>query len=354
MLTRSVARGFEENCLGNRTDSPTCSKYTLRTVMMTASVNSWKINSIDIASAFLQGNPINRDLYLRPPEDVCPVNKVWRLKRCIYGLNDAPREWYNKMTDELMELGAVRSKLDNAMFMWYSETSEIVGHLVSHVDDFVYTGTAMWLRDVIDMIKKRFNISSECHGTFKYLGLNVNQTEGEIGMDQKHYVAKLQEIPIVNERKALVNANLTAEEKSSLKSLSGQMLWVTSQTRPDMAYETCIMSNSGKTPTVRKIIDANKAVRKIKSSSEVGVKFPNIGKMDKADIVVYGDATHASLPDGSSQGAFIVFLRGNGKVAPLLWQSRKLKRVTKSPLASEAHAMGEAADAAILIGNLIK
>ena len=145
---RLVARGFEENSEGYRTDSPTCSKYALRTVMMTASVKRWRINSIDVASAFLQGNKIDREIYLRPPTDICSKDHVWRLKRCIYGLNDAPPEWYNKVTKEFMLLGAVRSKLDNAMFMWYDENWEIVGHLVSHVDDFVYGGTEKYQEDV--------------------------------------------------------------------------------------------------------------------------------------------------------------------------------------------------------------
>ena len=52
--------------------------------------------------------------------------------------------------DDLMELGAVRSKLDNAMFMWYSETSEIVGNVVSHVDIFIYTGTSMEHSSILD------------------------------------------------------------------------------------------------------------------------------------------------------------------------------------------------------------
>ena len=48
-----------------------------------------------------------------------------------------------------------------------------------------------------------------------------------------------------------------------------------------------------------------------------------------------------------------MFCKGKGKVAPILWQSKKLKRVTKSPLASETLALGEAADAGILIANLL-
>ena len=70
------------------------------------------------------------------------------------------------------------------------------------------------------------------------------------------------------------------------------------------------------------------------------MRFPDLGSFSKIEIIVYSDATHASLPDGASQGAYVVFCKGKGKVAPILWQSKKLKRVTKSPLASETLALG--------------
>ena len=41
-------------------------------------------------------------------------------------------------------------------------------------------------------------------------------------------------------------AKLTLKEKTELKRLSGQMIWLTSQTRPDMSFEICVMSNMGK------------------------------------------------------------------------------------------------------------
>ena len=51
----------------------------------------------------------------------------------------------------------------------------------------------------------------------------------------------------------------------------------------------------------------------------------------------------------------MVFLLGeNGKVAPISWQSRKLNRVTKSPLASETLALGEAADSGFLVASMIQ
>ena len=71
-------------------------------------------------------------------------------------------------------------------------------------------------------------------------------------------------------------------------------------------------------------------------------------------VKVLPDATYASLCDGSSQGAFIVLVLGaDGLIAPILWQSKKLERVTKSPLASEASAVGEAADAALFVSSML-
>ena len=352
---RLVARGFEENSeeLNIRTDFPTCSRHSLKLVVLTAAARDWKVKSIDVASAFLQGNEIQRDIYIRPPEELCGMETVWKLKRCLYGLNDAPREWYNKVYEEFMKSGAVRSTLDNAMFMWY-ENDDIIGHLVSHVDDLNYTGTDKWQQDVLNVIKGKFKISAEAESHFMYLGLNVNQGDEEITIDQKHYIEKLQEIPLSAERKKMNDEPATKEEKSNLRSLSGQMLWVTSQTRPDSAFGTCMMNNPGKNPTVKQIKEANKTVRKLKNSNNVMIKIPNVRSFDEIEVLVHGDASHASLADGSSQGAFIVFISGNGKMAPVLWRSKKLKRVTKSPLASEILAVGEASDAGVLIANVLK
>ena len=109
------------------------------------------------------------------------------------------------------------------------------------------------------------------------------------------------------------------EEKAELKHLSGQMMWIISRTHPDLSFETCIMSNAGKHPTVKTIHEANKALRKLKSK-RVDLKFPNLANLSKLNVISYFDATYASLANGSSQGSFIVLLKGkNNFVAPISW-----------------------------------
>ena len=71
--------------------------------------------------------------------------------------------------------------------------------------------------------------------------------------------------------------------------------------------------------------------------------------------MVYSDAAHANLPDGSSStGGFVVFLVGdNKKSCPLYWESKKIKRVVKSSLAAETLATTEAVDMAFYLGNIL-
>ena len=52
---RLVARGFEKDSSDLHTDSPTCTKQSMRLVFLTAASNKWEIKSLDIKAAFLQG-----------------------------------------------------------------------------------------------------------------------------------------------------------------------------------------------------------------------------------------------------------------------------------------------------------
>ena len=78
----------------------------------------------------------------------------------------------------------------------------------------------------------------------------------------------------------------------------------------------------------RPAIEANKALAKMKSEN-VKLTFPSLGNYKKISVLAYTDATHASLDEGKSQCAHIIFVKGdNDKIAPISWCSKKIKRVT--------------------------
>ena len=353
LKARLVARGFEEKLTDKRVDSPTCSRQSLRFALIIATTMNWELHVLDISSAFLQGNRLSRTVYVRPPPGVCETGKIWCLKRCLYGLADAPREWYDRVCEEMKKMGANISVYDKSVFMWH-EDSKLVGVMVTHVDDFEYCGTPRWQITVVDNLKKIFKISKNEKGSFKYIGLNIEQDDKQVFIDQIVYCNELKEISLSTERKKQVEEPLTEEEKKKLRSICGQVLWVTSQTRPDSAFDGCSISNNGNNPKVKCLLEANKAVRKLKSD-HLRIVYPGLGEPKKLKVIVYGDGSHASLPSGASQGGNIVFLVGeNGKAAPITWRSKRLDRVTKSPLATEVSAVADAADHGHLVAAMAK
>ena len=78
---RLVVKGFEEPSKDEiLKDSPTCSKEILRVVLSIIAQKKWKLNSIDIKAAVLQGENFDREIYVLPPKED-NTNKIWLLKK---------------------------------------------------------------------------------------------------------------------------------------------------------------------------------------------------------------------------------------------------------------------------------
>ena len=131
-----VICGYEEESHNLKTDSPTYSHEVMYLVMLTASIMKWQVEIHDFTSAFLQGGMLEREVFLRLPPAVCPESEVWRLKICIYWLNEASCSWYMRFNYELTNLKGIVSAYDNALFLWDDATGYLMGILTMHVDDF--------------------------------------------------------------------------------------------------------------------------------------------------------------------------------------------------------------------------
>jgi len=159
------------------------------------------------------------------------------------------------------------------------------------------------------------------------LGLNLEQCGDEIYVDQDTYIQEIEEIKIDCKRKLLLDDTTNDDEKAKLRSVGGQLLWATTQTRPDVSYGSCKVANFGKNSTVRSLVETNRVIKHLKSE-KVRLMFPILGNPELMEIVVYADASHANLPNGASQGAWLVFISGNKRISLIEWRSKKLERIT--------------------------
>lgn len=140
---RLVAKGFGEDSADSVKYSPTCTRESLRLLFTVAATMNWKLQSVDITYAILQGNTISRDVYIQLPKDARRKGVLWKLKPSVNRLSDPPRAWYDKVRSEMKRFGATITKFDKTVFMWH-ENEKLVGLLVCHVDDFLFAGTEIW------------------------------------------------------------------------------------------------------------------------------------------------------------------------------------------------------------------
>ena len=221
------------------------------------------------------------------------------------------------------------------------------------MDDFLYGGTQLFLDTVIKKIFEVFSVGSQEHMCFKYIGMQVSQTTENIKLSMSEYAASL--IPFdLSCFHNVRSTKLTADEKKLLKRFSGQINWLVTQCRPDIAYDNCIVGNSLQSPTVKDIVYANKIIGKL-NSADASLLFYAGLDLSKCSIVSFCDASFGNLPNGGSQGAFITFLvDSNGTYCPISWQSRRIKRVVKSTVAAECLAAIESAESSVLLCTIFR
>ena len=140
---------------------------------------------------------------------------------------------------------------------------------------------------------------------------------------------------------------MNIKEKRDLKVLACQLNWISSETRPDLAFDACEVNTSTEDATYEDLKKANKAIRKAKQD-DVCLHFPDLGDISKVQIISFSDASFAILKDAGSQRGIYTFLLGqNGHFAPLTWHSKKIKRVVKSTLGAETLALLEGAESSL-------
>ncbi|CAI7761026.1 unnamed protein product [Closterium sp. NIES-54] len=118
---RYVARGFSQRQGVDyfQTFSPTPKITTLRVLLHVAAQRNCELHSLDFNTAFLQDS-LHEEIWLRRPPcftESFPAGTQWSLRRPVYGLRQAPREWHDTLRITLAALGFAPSTADPSRFL---------------------------------------------------------------------------------------------------------------------------------------------------------------------------------------------------------------------------------------------
>ena len=350
---RLCARGFEE-IQDFRKDSPTCSKECIRMVMALTASMKWSVNSMDIKTAFLQGRLFDREVYLKPPKEA-NTDKLWKLNKCVYGLGDASRQWYLTLMEEILKTGGMVSTSEPGLFFCQNAQGTMTGLLPCHVDDLLWSGTNKFKNEIVKRLYEKFKVGTSSSVAFEYVGIEMEQEwdTKTIIVSQDSYIESIQYITISESRALDREAKLTPEEVTSLREAVGQLNWLSCVTRPDISFDVSVLSSSIKDAKVSDLIQANKAIKKVKNE-ESYMRFSELD-IDSLHLVSYADASYNNLRNGGSQGGYIIFLSDKyNNCCPIEWKSNRLKRVVRSALAAETLACADCMEACRHWQNVIR
>ncbi|CAI7774024.1 unnamed protein product [Closterium sp. NIES-54] len=167
---------------------------TLRVLLHVAAQRDYELHSLDFSTAFLQGS-LHEEIWLRRPPGFTrsfPAGTQWSLRRPVYSLRQAPREWHDTLRTTLASLGFAPSTADPSLFL-RTHATLLPFNVLVYVDDLVFaTADTEALAHVKSELQKRHTCTDLGELT-SYLGLRITRDRAQctITLTQSHMVQQV-------------------------------------------------------------------------------------------------------------------------------------------------------------------
>ena len=159
---RLVAQGYTqvEGVDFKETFAPVARLESIRLMLGVAYCMKLKLYQTDVKSAFLNGM-LMEEVYVEQPvgfQDPYKPDHVFKLKKALYSLKQAPRAWYDRLTSFLLDHNFSRGNPDKTLYIKH-EKGEFL-YAQNYVDDIVFGSTShTQLEKFIALMKDEFEIS---------------------------------------------------------------------------------------------------------------------------------------------------------------------------------------------------
>lgn len=344
---RLVAKGYTqtEGIDYFDTFSPVVKMSTVRMLIALAAVKGWHIHQLDVNNAFLHGE-LQEEVYMSIPQGVhgVPPNKVCKLLKSLYGLKQASRKWYERLSTLLLGLGFKQSHSDHSLFTNISSTSYMA--LLIYVDDIVLVGDHLApLTSVKKVLDANFGIKDL--GTLKFfLGLEVVHSPREISVCQRQYCLNLLtdtgnlgsrpvNTPMDSGSHLYQDDSPLFQDVECYRRLVGKLLYLTT-TRPDISFVVQQLSQFLSKPTMCHFKAVQRVLHYLKGTPGQGLFF---ARSSSLEIHGYSDSDWAGCPDSKRSISGYCFFLGDSLIS---WRSKKQMIVARSSSEAEYRALASA------------
>jgi hypothetical protein len=140
---RLVAKGFTQKKVEDYFDtySPVARLITIRVLIALAASHDLLIHQMDVKTTFLNGE-LDEEIYMKQLEGFVThghENMVCRLRKCLYGLKQALKQWHEKFDKTLTSAGFVVNEADTCVYYQFVGSKGVI--LCLYLDDILIFGT---------------------------------------------------------------------------------------------------------------------------------------------------------------------------------------------------------------------
>nr|GFA40190.1 hypothetical protein [Tanacetum cinerariifolium] len=268
--SRLVAKGYaqKEGVDFEESFAPVARLEAVRLFIAYAAHKSFTIYQMDVKTAFQYG-PLKEEVDVNQPDgfvDPYHPKKVYRLKKALYELKQAPRAWYDELSKFLLSKGFTK------------------GIQIHQSPRGIFINQAQYAQE---RLKK--------HGMTSYDSIGTP-------MATKHLDADLSGTPV---------------DQTKYRSKVGALMYLTAS-RPDIMHETCYCSQYQAQPTEKHLTAVKRIFRYLKDTIHMGLWYP---KDTGFELTAFSDSDHAGCLDSHKSTSGGIQFLGGDKLAS--WSSKK-------------------------------
>ena len=321
-----------------------------------AAKHKLQLYQLDVTTAFLNGE-LKEDM--KQPEKSEVKGKehlVCKLKRSIYGLKQSSRCWNEALDKHLNKMGFKQSKNDPCIYILNSGGQIFI--IAVYVGDIILAGkTSERIQKFIIAIAEMFGIT-DMDKLHHFVGIKINYLNSEnIWIGQPAYVRKvLKKFEMDNSKPAGTPVEIGTKlvkpkdgnnllDQEFYQSAVGSLLYLSTKTRPDIAYAVGNVVCFSSKPTQTHWIAVKRIMRYLNGTPDFGLLYLAID-----NIAGFSDADWAGDHDDQKSTSGFVFMMSDAVIS---WNIKKQTCVALLTAETEYIALAKAGQESTWLQRLL-
>jgi hypothetical protein len=367
---RTVAKGFSQipGKDFQENHAPVVNDTTFRITLILKLLRKLDSEQFDIETAFLYGD-LDEEIWMELPEGYSKYVKEKHnmiiderthcvlLKKALYGLVQAARQWWKKFKEVMASIRFYPSKADPCLFIRQNKGEQST-YVIIYVDDGGIISTPNIIQEILKALSKDFKIK-RLGKLEHFVGCHVIEDESRntIWIHQpklyKNLKEQFQELSNTNRKYntpaapgTVINRPfkedplISPEEQKQFRSGVGMLLYLVKHSRPDLANAVRDLSKVADGATKAHWKSLMRTINYAISTEKYGLKLQPKLHQDCFYLEGISDSEYAGDKESRiSVYGYMIYFCG----APIAWKSKAGKSVTLSSTEAEYVAVSEVA-----------